>query len=106
MKLDKQKIEDLCKKYNCNYKIFDTDAVITTGLDEWAISLDYKGKLLLKHINKTNGRITKHNYHVQKYIPDIEYAFDVVISRHQCYDTAYNKAFRIKNILEKLRIAQ
>lgn len=106
MVLDEQKIKKLCQKYNYNYKIFNNNVVITTGVDEWVISRDDKDRLLLKHINKHRGRITKHNYHLQRYIPNVEYAFEVVISRHQDYSTAYNKTFRIKDLLKELQIAQ
>lgn len=102
--LDENKIKAFCNKYNYKYQIFHNNAVIMTGLDQWVISIDDKNRILLKHINKYNGRITKHNYHLQRYVKSLEYAFDT-IKDHQEYNTVFNKTFRIKRVLEKLKLA-
>lgn len=101
---DKQVIQKYCQKYNYGYRIFDNDAIVTTNVDEWRISF-IEDTILVQHLNKAGNRTRKCNYHTQRYAPDIEYVFDVVIRRHENYDSSYSEAFKIKNILEELKLA-
>ena len=105
MNIDKQKIEYYCDKHNYGYKIFENDVIITTSMDEWRITIDDSDSLLVQHLNKAGNRTAKCNYHIQRYAPDWEYVFEIIISRHENYDTVYNKAFRIENILKELKLA-
>lgn len=103
MKKDEKIIKKYCKKYNYGCKIFDDNVIISTNLDDWKVTRG-KDKLLVFHSNKAGNRNGKHQYHFQRVCPDWTYVFDVVISRHENYSGVYDKAFKIKDILENLHM--
>lgn len=102
MKKYKNEIIANCNKYGYKYRVFYDCAVITTSMDEWTLSESKNKKIIIEHINKAGNKKRKCNYHMHRYAPNIDYAFDIVISRHSDYSNVFNKSFKIGEILKKL----
>lgn len=104
--IEEERINELCNKYGYSYRYFPNNVMIMTNVDIWKISSFQTAKgetlLVLKHINKKGNRSRKLQFHTQRIIPDIEYAFDIVISRHENCEDSYGRVFKVKKVLSKL----
>lgn len=101
-KLDEKLIKRYCELYRYGYRHFEDVVVITTGVDEWRLTYKEKqDKILVEHINKAGNSSGKMQYHAQKYADDIHYIFKNIIKPHETFDNVYNKAFKIKQLLQE-----
>lgn len=105
-------IKKYCKIYGYSYRYFGDNVIITTNLDEWRLRLietiednQLINKILVEHYNRAGNKTGKMQFHSQKYAYDIEYIFKNIISPHERYKSVYDKAFRIDDILKKLKLA-
>lgn len=101
-KLDERTIKKYCKRYGYSYRYFDDVAIITTPLDEWRLTyIEKHSKILVEHLNRAGNKSGKMQYHSQRYVRDLHYAFKNIIKPHETYCGAYNETFKIKKLLEK-----
>ena len=108
--LNENKIKKVCTANGYGYNYFGDTAIITTGLDQWYIELigiysnargEYIDRIRLKHKNRKGNRTGKAHFHTQRYVKDIDYAFQTIRS-HEENSRDFNKAFKIKSIINAI----
>lgn len=99
--LNEMEIKRNCEENGYGYKHFYDTAIITTSVDTWRITQMEHGRILVEHANKRNNRKGKMQFHPQRYVQDIDWAFSNIIVPHQNYNRTFQKAFRIKELLKQ-----
>lgn len=109
--LDEQKIKMYCKKYGYSYNYFGYNTIIETGMDVWKLedvevfnkeNKEYNSIIKVKHYNKKGNSKGKMQFHPQRYARDIDYIFNNIIIPHELKRGAYQKAFKIKKLLQNV----
>lgn len=98
--LDELIIKKYCSLYGFSYRYFYDNAIIMTGVDEWRLRIIKNGKILVEHYNRAGNRTGKMQFHSQRYVSDLDYAFNNIIKPHENYETVFQEAFKIKDLLE------
>lgn len=108
--LSEKYIDKFCKINNYSYNYFGDVAIITTGVDQWYLELvstynernwDYEERVRLKHKNRKGNRAGKAHFHTQRYVKDIDCAFQTIRS-HEENSRDFNKAFKVKSIINAI----
>lgn len=101
------KIKEYCNKLGYGYRYFGDNAIITTSVDTWMLKFQQKiinkqieEVILVGHQNKSGNSKRKHQFHTQRYARDLDYVFTNIISSHQEYNRAFEKTFRLKELLK------
>lgn len=98
--LDELTIKKYCNMYNFSYRYFYTNAIIMTNVDEWRIKITKNGRILVEHYNRAGNKTGKMQFHSQRYVKNLDYAFVNIIKPHEDYNNVFQEAFKIKHLLE------
>lgn len=104
-----KELEYLCNKYRIKYQFFDNIILLSTGLDQWMIRyMPNRDKpYCLMHKNKIKQT---EKFHVQRWVKNITFALDTIISHKNILVNLYgssntykqNKNIKINNKRNKV----
>ena len=102
--LDEIRIKELCEENGYGCRCFHGTTLITTGIDAWKLEVmeTSKGEELIrvKHINKNRNKKGKFAFHRQRISYDVDWIFENIIIPHGRGGRVFQKAFRVKELLE------
>ena len=107
-RLNREKIEKLCKLHNYKYKILGDKILISSMLDEWCAVVEDHKKIVLYHSNGTKRvkgkNKSSHRHHQQRIYRDLEYMFES-IRKHDNWklNKDYKKHKRIDDLFKKIK---
>jgi hypothetical protein len=110
--LNEKTIKQYCDRYNYKYNFFNNNnkVIIDTHMDMWEVELVEDNMLKnmppyeIRHINTSGNRTGKIHFHKQYQAWDLHFIFNRLVC-HKTNKHIYNETFRIKNILEELKLA-
>lgn len=102
--LDETRIEELCKENNYTCRCFYDTALVTTGIDTWKLKAMQTSRgddlIIVSHQNKKANKNGKMKFHRQRVSLDVDWIFDNIIIPHGRGNRAFQKAFKIKELLK------
>jgi len=91
--INKKELEQLCNKYRIKYKYFDTTNIILldSGFEQWMIRYVHNRDkpYCLMHKNKLKQT---EKFHVQRWVKNITFAFDTIISHKNILVNIYDSS--------------